>query len=140
MSITVSESPQMEHFKSSMLSVLDSIEPDIERLPKSWKESFEGPLNLLMSSVLALGIIPERRMWALVEKHQFIIELIKYPVFVNYEHKVISAEITELIGIIILSMGVNGKFLLEGPMSRQFVEQTQKLYQPLDTSKKIVRG
>ena len=130
MSITVSESPAMEHLKTSMLSVLDAIQPDIERLPEPWVTSFKGPLDLLMSSVLALGIIPERRMWALNEKKDYIISLCKYPNFVNYDENYIAAEITEFIGMIILSMGVNGKFLLEGPMSRQFITQTQRLIQP----------
>ena len=140
MAITVSESPAMEHFKTSMLSVLDAIQPDIERMPKHWVDSFKGPLDLLMSSTLALGIIPEKRQWALNEKKDYIIFLCKYPDFVNYDQRYIASEITELISMIILSMGINGKFLLEGPMSRQFITQTQQLLQPPIPSKKSKGG
>ena len=68
MTINISESPAVESFKSAWANMVEAIEPDIDMLPEPWKTIFEGPISLMMSSTLALGIIPERRMWAMIEK------------------------------------------------------------------------
>jgi hypothetical protein len=124
--ITVSESPSVESFKSAWANMVEAIEPDIDMLPEPWKGTFSGPIQLLMSSTLALSIIPERRMWAIVEKVNFIYSLLKYPDFVNYDLNYIATHIGELFSMLELGMGIQGKFLLEGPMSRQFVHQTSR--------------
>lgn len=130
MSITISESPAVESFKSAWANMVEAIEPDIDMLPEPWKQIFEGPISLMMSSTLALSIIPEKRMWAMIGKVNWIYSLIKYPDFVNYDLEYIATQIGEFFSMLELSMSINGQFLLEGPMSRSFVTQTSKLIQP----------
>uniref|UniRef100_A0A6M3LXP2 Uncharacterized protein n=1 Tax=viral metagenome TaxID=1070528 RepID=A0A6M3LXP2_9ZZZZ len=130
MSITISESPAVESFRSAWANMVEAIEPDIDMLPAVWRNIFEGPINLMMSSTLALGIIPEKRMWAMIGKMQWIYSLIKYPDFINYDLSYIATQIGEFFSTIELSMSINGQFLLEGPMSRSFVSQTSKVIQP----------
>ena len=127
MAITISENPNVEQFKSSWSNMVEAIEPDIERLPEPWKGTFEGILQLLMSSTLSLGIIPKKRMLAIHELHGWILSINKYPDFFNYDLTWIASEVTKLFGMIELSMSEEGRFLLEGPMSRQFSYSTQKL-------------
>ena len=129
MAITVSESPSVEQFKSSWANMVEAIEPDVARLPQPWKTTFEGLLNLLMSNTLSLGIIPKKRMMAMHELHDWILNLNKYPDFVNYDLTWIASVVTKLFGMIEFSMSEEGKFLLEGPMSRQFMYQTSKVMQ-----------
>lgn len=130
MAITISESPAVESFKSAWANMVEAIEPDLDMLPEPWKDVFQGPIDLMMSSTLALGVIPERRMWPMIEKVNYIYSLLKYPDFVNYDLNYIASEIGEFFSMIELSMSINGKFLLEGPMSRQFITQTQHMIQP----------
>ena len=130
MAITISESPAVESFKSAWANMVEAIEPDLDMLPEPWKDVFQGPIDLMMSSTLALGVIPERRMWPMIEKVNYIYSILKYPDFVNYDLNYIASEIGEFFSMIELSMSINGKFLLEGPMSRQFVTQTQRMIQP----------
>ena len=85
MPVTISESPAVESFKSAWSNMVEAIEPDIDLLPEPWRSSFEGPIRLLIGSKISLGIIPEKRMWALIEKANFIYTLLKYPDFVNYD-------------------------------------------------------
>jgi len=130
MAITISESPAVESFKSAWSNMVEAIEPDLDMLPEPWKGVFEGPIDLMMSSTLALGVIPEKRMWAMIEKINYIYSILKYPDFVNYDLNYIASEIGEFFSMLELSMSINGKFLLEGPMSRQFITQTQRMIQP----------
>lgn len=135
MAITVSESPSVEQFKSSWSNMVEAIEPDIEKLSEPWRTTFEGILNLLMSNTLSLGIIPKRRMLAMHELHDWILNLNKYPDFVNYDLTWIASVVTKLFGMIEFSMSEEGKFLLEGPMSRQFMYQTSKVMQQGEISR-----
>jgi len=128
--ITISENPAVESFKSAWTHMVEAIEPDVDMLPQPWKSIFEGPINLMMSSTLALGIIPERRMWPMIEKMNWIYNLLKYPDFINYDLSYIATQIGEFFSTIELSMSINGQFLLEGPMSRSFVSQTNRMIQP----------
>ena len=139
MPITVSESPAVESFKAAWSNMVEAIEPDIDMLPQPWKDVFKGPIDLMMSNTLALGIVPEKRMWAMIEKVNYIYSLLKYPDFVNYDLNYIASEIGEFFSMIELSMSIEGKFLLEGPMSRQFVTQTSRLIQPTGTTRRLVR-
>jgi len=138
LSITVSESPSVEQFKSSWANMVEAIEPDIERMPDPWKTTFEGILNLLMSSTLSLGIIPKRRMFAIHELHDWILNINKYPDFVNYDLTWIASIVTKLFGMIEFSMSEEGKFLLEGPMSRQFMYQTSRVMQQGETGRRPI--
>ena len=85
MTINISESPAVESFKAAWSNMVEAIEPDVDMLPQPWKDVFKGPIDLMMSSTLALGIIPERRMWPMIEKVNYIYSLLKYPDFVNYD-------------------------------------------------------
>lgn len=136
MSITVSESPNIDQFKSNWGHMVRAIEPDIAKLPEPWKGTFEGILDLLMSSTLSLGIIPKRRMLAIHELHAWILSINKYPDFFNYDLTWIASEVTKLFGMIELSMSEEGRFLLEGPMSRQFSYSTQKLMSQSEATRK----
>jgi len=138
MAITLTESPGIEGFKAAWSNMVEAIEPDVDMLPEPWKSTFKGPIDLLMSHTLALGVIPKKRMWAMTEKVNYIYSLLKYPDFVNYDLNYVAVEIGELFSMIELSMSEEGKFLLEGPMSKQFVTQTQRMLQP--TVVKKVRG
>jgi len=100
MALKISESPDVEQFKSSWSNMVEAIGPDIDSLPKPWKETFEGVLNLLMSSTLSLGIIPKRRMLALHELHDWILSIYKYPDFVNYDLNYVACIVTKLFGMI----------------------------------------
>jgi len=130
MTINISESPSVESFKSAWANMVEAIEPDIDMLPQPWKNIFQGPINLMMSSTLALSIIPEKRMWPMIEKINWIYSLLKYPDFVNYDLEYIATQIGEFFSMLELNMSINGQFLLEGPMSRSFVTQTSRMIQP----------
>lgn len=125
MPVTVSESPAVESFKSAWANMIEAIEPDIDSLPSPWKEVFRGPITLLISSKISLGIIPQRQLWPMIEKADYIYSLLKYPDFVDYSLDYIVTEIGEFFTILGLGMSVDGKFVLEGPMSRQFSTSTQ---------------
>ena len=140
MTITISESPAVESFKAAWSNMVEAIEPDVDMLPQPWKDVFKGPIDLMMSSTLALGIIPERRMWPMIEKVNYIYSLLKYPDFVNYDLTYIATEIGEFFSMVELSMSINGQFLLEGPMSKQFVTQTSRLLQPSNVVQSRSRG
>jgi len=127
MPITLSESPSEERFKSSLANIIEAVEPDIDSLPEAWKEVFEGPIKLLMGSKTCIGIIPEKRQWAMNEKAFYILYLLKYPDFINYDLNTIAVELGEYYSLINTGMASEGKFLLEGPMSRQFIRQTQEI-------------
>jgi len=127
MAITISENPSIESFKSSWASMVEAIEPDIDSLPQHWKDVFEGPIKLLISSKISLSIIPHRQLYAIDEKVNYVYSLLKYPDFVDYSLEYIAIEIGELMSLLGLNMSVDGKFVLEGPMSRQFTHQTSKL-------------
>ena len=135
MAITVSESPSTEQFRHNWASTVKAIQPDIDVLPEPWKGTFEGILNLMMSSTLALGIIPTRRMLAMHELHEWILQINKYPDFVNYDLTYIASIVTKLFGMIEFSMSEDGRFLLEGPMSRQFMQQDQRVVQGVESIK-----
>jgi len=130
LAITISEHASEERLKSNLADILEAVEPDIESLPQVWKDVFEGPQKLLIGSKISLGIIPEKRQFPIIQKADYIVSLIKSADFVNYDLSYISAEVTELFIIINTGMALNGKFLLEGPMSRQYIKQTQELTQP----------
>lgn len=140
MAITISESPELSQFKSSWASMVEAVEPDVDRLPEPWKSTFEGILSLLMSSTLSLGIIPKRRMLAIHELHEWILNINKYPDFVNYDLTWIASVVTKLFGMIEFSMSEEGKFLLEGPMSRQFSTQTSRFLQQGEGMKRPARN
>jgi len=127
MSITVSERPDVAGFKGAWADMVEAIEPDVDSLPEPWKNVFSGPLKLIIGSKLSLGIIPPRQMWPINEKISYIVSLLKYPDFVNYDLVYIAGELSELFGIISTSLSLNGSFVLEGPMSRHFSSQTQKI-------------
>ena len=137
MAITISETPSEERFKSSLANIIEAIEPDIDSLPQPWKDIFEGPLKLLMGSKTCLGIISERKQWAFYEKLVYILYLLKYPDFIDYDLNVIATEMGEYFGLINIGMALDGKFLLEGPMSKQFIKQTQELVQPPERRRAI---
>lgn len=139
MAITISENPSEERFKSSLANLVEAIEPDIDSLPEPWKDVFNNPMKLLMGSKISLGIIPDRRLWSHFEKISYIVYLLKYPDFINYDLQNIAAELTELFGLVNVGMAHDGKFLLEGPMSRQFVKQTQELVQPATERRRYIR-
>jgi len=127
MSINISENPHMENFKNSWGNMVEAIEPDIDSLPVHWKDVFEGPIKLLISSKISLSIFPQRQLYPIIEKVNYIYSLLKYPDFVDYSLEYIAIEIGELFSMLGLSMSVEGKFVLEGPMSRHFSQQTTKL-------------
>ena len=117
----------MASFKSAWGDMVEAIEPDIDSLPEPWRSVFSGPMKLLIGSKLSLGIIPPRQQWPINEKIAYIISLLKYPDFVDYNLEYIGGELSELFGLISLSLSLNGSFVLEGPMSRQFSHQTSKI-------------
>ena len=127
MSIQISESPSVEGIKSTWANIVEAIEPDIDSLPNHWKEQFEGPIKLLIGSKISTSIIPQRQLYPLNEKVAYIYSLLKYPDFVDYNLEYIAVEIGEFFSMLGLSMSIEGKFVLEGPMSRQFSYQTSKL-------------
>jgi len=127
MSITISENPSVEGFKGSWANMVEAIEPDIDSLPSHWKNVFEGPIKMLISSKISLSIFPKRFLKPIVNKTYYIYSLLKYPDFVDYSLEYLAVEIGELLSFLGLCMSVDGKFVLEGPMSRHFSQQTQRL-------------
>lgn len=123
--IRITESPAVESFKSAWANMVEAIEPDIDSLPEPWKSVFQGPITLLIGSKISLGIIPQKQLWAMKEKADYIYSLLKYPDFVDYSLEYIAIEIGEFFTMLGLGMSIDGKFVLEGPMSRQFSSSTQ---------------
>ena len=128
MPIQLSETPT-ESFKSAWSDMVEAIEPDIDVLPEPWKSVFQGPIQLLISSNLSLGITPERRLWAVVQYVKMLYDHIKYPDFFDYNLEYLSSEIGYLFSFNNIGMSKDGRFLLEGPMSRSYVQQTSRMIQ-----------
>ena len=61
----------------------------------------------------------------MIEKANYIYSLLKYPDFVDYSLDYIATEIGEFFTMLGIGMSIDGKFVLEGPMSRQFSTSTQ---------------
>lgn len=128
MPVTISETPSVDSIKTHFSSMVMALEPDLESLPEPWKSSFAGPLKLIIGSKTALGITPIRQMWPMIELIMFIVTLKEYPEFLGDNPvEYISDQVSQFFGMENMLMSLNGKCLLQGPMSSQFVEQTSKL-------------
>ena len=127
MSVTISENPGVEGFKGSWANMVEAIEADIDSLPSYWRREFEGPIKILISSKISLSIFPKRFLEPIVGKAEYVYSLLKHPDFVDYNLSYIAIEIGEFLTFLGLCMSVDGKFVLEGPMSRHFSHQTSKL-------------
>ena len=126
MPITVSETPTGRGMDASWGNIVTALEPDIESLPEEWKVLFEGPIKLLMGSKVSLAILPDKRVWSTMELANYILTLLKYPDFVSYEPYMIAILCGKYFNMLSTSMSVNGRFLLEGPMSQQYTKQVSE--------------
>lgn len=131
MAVRISEEPTVDQMKSQWAGMVMALRPDIEILPEPWKSAIKGPTNLMIDSKTSLGIIPEKRLWATVEHAEYIHDLItKYGDLLGEDPvRYIINEIGKYFSILNIGMCLNGRFVLEGPMSSQFVTQTSKLIQ-----------
>jgi hypothetical protein len=139
MAIEISESTSAERFKTSLANILEAVEFDIDSLPEPWREAFEGPLKLVAGSKISLGIIGEKQVLPIIRFIDLIRTQLLYPDFINYDLQYISSETAFLGGIINVGMAKDGKFLLEGPMSKQFIRQTQELIEPNIIRRRVKR-
>jgi len=139
MALQISESVSDERFKISLANILEAVEFDIDSLSQPWKEAFEGPLKLITGSKISLGIVSEKQQLPLIRLGELILFELLYADFINYDLNYISTDASFLGLVINVGMAKDGKFLLEGPMSRQFIRQTQELIEPHPVQRRYIR-
>lgn len=111
--------------KGMWAQIVLALEPLTEELPEPYKSFFESPVKLLIGNKISLAIIPPRHMYSYIEQVNLIYTYLENIDYLGYDLDFVMLEISRFLSRLGLSMSVNGKFLLEGPMS----QQTQKTQQ-----------
>ena len=126
MSVTISENTggNIGHLKNMWNEIVLALEPLVDTLPTEYRGFFNSPVKLLIGNKISLAIIPPNHMWSYIKQINLIYRYIK-----NFRYHMsidlIMTEISEFLSRLGLSMSINGKFLLEGPMSQQTQRQHQ---------------
>jgi len=118
--ITLGETTSsISHMKAMWAQIVLALEPLTETLPEPFRSFFESPIKLLIGNKISLAIIPPRHMYSYIEQVEFIYECLINIDYIGYDLDFVMFHIASFLSRLGLSMSVNGKFLLEGPMSQQ---------------------
>lgn len=113
------------HMRAVWESIVLTLEPLTKTLPEPYRSFFESPVKLLIGNKISLAIIPPRHMYSYIQQVNLIYTYLENIDYLGYDLDFVMLEISRFLSRLGLSMSVNGKFLLEGPMSMQ----TQKTQQ-----------
>jgi len=125
----VSETPSIDRLKSSWAQIVLALEPLTDTLPEPYKSFFESPIKLLIGNKISLAIIPSNYMWSYIQDVDEIYSYLMNIDYLGYDLDFILIKISSFLSRLGLSMSVDGKFLLEGPMSQQTMRQRSELTQ-----------
>jgi hypothetical protein len=117
--VTVTEHSSVEDMKGRWASIVLALEPLTETLPEPYRSFFESPIKLLIGNKISLAIIPPRHMWSYLEQIEEIYNNLKNIDYLGYDLDHVLLKMSSLLSRLGLSMSIEGKFLLEGPMSQQ---------------------
>ena len=118
--ITVGDSSSSTgHMRAVWENILLALEPLTKTLPEPYRSFFESPIKLLIGNKISLAIIPPSHMYSYIEHVNYIYSLLENIDYIGYDLDFVMLEISRFLSRLGLSMSVNGKFLLEGPMSQQ---------------------
>lgn len=127
MPVTITETQGVERLKSTWAQIVLALEPLTDELQEPFKSFFSSPVKLLIGNKISLAIIAPSHMWSYLEHAEYIMNLLKHIDHLNYDVDYVLFELSYFLSRLGLSMSVNGKFLLEGPMSVQKSLQRQEL-------------
>ena len=113
------------HMRAVWESIVLTLEPLTKTLPEPYRSFFESPVKLLIGNKISLAIIPPSHMYSYIEHVNLIYTYLENIDYLGYALDFVMLEISRFLSRLGLSMSVNGKFLIEGPMS----QQTQKTQQ-----------
>lgn len=119
MAITISEQASVEHMKSLWSQIVLALEPLTETLPEPYRSFFNSPIKLLIGNKISLAIIPPRHMYSYIEHERLILSYLQNIDYLGYDLDLPLFELSDFLARLGLSMSIEGKFLLEGPMSQQ---------------------
>jgi len=128
MAFTISETgggSSTGHLRSTWSSIVLALEPLVDTLPEPYRSFFNSPIKLLIGNKISLAIIPPRHMWSYIEHVNLIYSYLENIDYLGYDLDFVMLEISRFLSRLGLSMSINGKFLLEGPMSQQTSTQRQ---------------
>ena len=118
--ITLGETTSsISHMKAMWAQIVLALEPLTETLPEPYRSFFESPIKLLIGNKISLAIIPPSHMYSYIEHVNLIYSYLENIDYLGYDLDFVMLEISRFLSRLGLSMSVNGKFLLEGPMSQQ---------------------
>ena len=118
--ITVGDSASSTgHMKAVWESIVLTLEPLTKTLPEPYRSFFESPIKLLIGNKISLAIISPSHMYSYIEHVNLIYTYLENIDYLGYDLDFVMLEISRFLSRLGLSMSVNGKFLLEGPMSQQ---------------------
>lgn len=118
--ITLGEqTSSISHMKAMWAQIVLALEPLTETLPEPYRSFFESPIKLLIGNKISLAIIHPRHMYSYIEHVNLIYTYLENIDYLGYDLDFVMLEISRFLSRLGLSMSVNGKFLLEGPMSQQ---------------------
>jgi hypothetical protein len=127
MPVTISEQPSIEHLKSTWAQIVLALEPLTDTLPEPYKSFFNSPVKLLIGNKISLAIIPPKHLWSYIEDVEEIYTYLYNIDYLGYDLDFVLLRISAFLSRLGLTMSVDGKFLLEGPMSQQKAYQRQEL-------------
>ena len=113
------QSSSISHMKALWAGIVLALEPLTDTLSEPYRSFFESPVKLLIGNKISLAIIPPSHMYSYIEQIEFIYECLDKIDYLGYELDFVMLRISSFLSRLGLSMSVNGKFLLEGPMSQQ---------------------
>ena len=107
------------HMRAVWESIVLTLEPLTKTLPEPYRSFFESPVKLLIGNKISLAIIPPRHMYSYIEQVNLIYTYLENIDYLGYDLDFVMLEISRFLSRLGLSMSINGKFLIEGPMSQQ---------------------
>ena len=107
------------HMRAVWENIVLALEPLTKTLPEPYRSFFESPIKLLIGNKISLAIIPPSHMYSYIEHVNLIYTYLENIDYLGYNLDFVMLEISRFLSRLGLSMSVNGKFLLEGPMSQQ---------------------
>jgi hypothetical protein len=132
MPVTISEHSSVENIKATWAQIVLALEPLTETLPEPYRSFFESPMKLLIGNKISLAVIPPKHLWSYLEQVSEIYNCLEKIDYLGYDLDFVLIKLSFFLSRLGLSMSVEGKFLLEGPMSQstQTTRQTAEYLGP----------
>jgi len=130
MGIRISEDKSSEQTVFNWEKISHSLEPEIKELPEEDKRYFKSKIKLLIGKEIRLSNIPPNHMYAYIKRVDWILMLMRYPMYVTPEY--IRSEVTKFLSRLGLQISESGLGWKYGPMGFQHSSVKQELIQTPD--------